>query len=864
MRTVQRWFCLIATVGLAFSINAADVLFYGWGKGKNFQQTGTSTTVTDSVDPWEVTSFAWLNPASGGLNLAYFGTAASPTLYPMSNDGDRWQLSDSASSQAAIDAVVPNGTYRITMQTVHDGTKAADLTLNGNNYPNTPLATNYTAMQAVNPAANFTVYWNAFTGGTTNDVIIASLVANQFAPYGSITNSPYPGLSGALDGTKRAWTIPTGVLTANSTFYVRVVFYKAVNTNKTAYAGVTGYAVYGTGTTIPLVTTSPLPPPPLIITSPTNQTVYVGSNILMAVGASGTGLGYQWRRSGTNLIGATAAVYSIPNAQTNHSGSYAVVVTNAGGSVTSSVATLTVILPPAPTISQQPTNLTVSVGGQASFSVIATGFNLTYQWRRGGTNLSGATASSYSLSDVQLSDAASYTVLVANAGGSITSDPVLLTVLRPTIGPGSLDPTFNPGSGANSWINVILAQSDGKLLIGGLFTAFNGTNRPYVARLNWDGSLDTTFNPGTGPNNALVGLALQPDGKVLIGGFFTSESGQSFRYVARLLPTGSLDTGFATGTNLNNTVKTVVAQADGKVLIGGDFTAYNITPRNRLARLNADGSLDTSFNPGTGADATVNAIVVQADGKILIGGNFSTINGTTRASIARLNANGSLDTSFNPGAGALFWVNSIALQPDAKLVVGGPFTSYNGTSRKGIARLNSDGSLDATFNPGTGANDWVNSVAIAQDDKVVIGGIFTNLNGITQNHLARVGTTGAGDSGFNIGTGFNDAIQSVVTPADGTIVVGGLFTSFNGTPINRIARLIGLTGSPFPLLNLSVGGTSAVFSWPLGLAAFQLQTSPALDAVFTNVPVTLTTNGSYLTTTLSLNQNQRFFRLAKP
>jgi uncharacterized delta-60 repeat protein len=853
-----------ATLYPAFSIHAADVLFYGWGKGKNLQQTGPSAAVTDIVDPWEVTGFAWLNPAGGALNAAYFGTAASPTLYSMSQDTGRWQVSDSESSQAAIDAAVPNGTYRITMQAAHDGTKTADLTLTGNTYPNTPLATNYTAMQAVNPATNFTVYWNAFTGGTTNDVIIASLVANQFAPYGSITNSPYPGTSGALNGTSRAWTIPGSVLTANSTSYVRVVFYKTINSNKTAYAGTTGYAVYGTGTTIPLVTTSALPPPPTISASPTNQTVYVGSNVTMTVTATGTALNYQWRHSATNLPGATTALYSIPNAQTNHSGNYSVVVTNTGGARTSSVAVLTVILPPKPTIVTQPANLTVTVGGTANFYVTASGFNLTYQWRRNGTNLSGATGSSYSFSNVQLSDATSYAVVVANAAGSITSSPALLTVLSPTIGGGSLDPTFNPGSGANSWVNSIVEQTDGKLVIGGLFTTFNGTNRPYVARLNWNGSLDTSFNPGTGPNNALVALALQPDGRVLIGGFFTGESSQNFRYVARLLPTGALDTSFATGTNLNNNVKALAVQADGKVLIGGDFTSYNTTSRNRIARLNTDGSLDVNFDPGSGVDATVNAIVIQADGKILVGGNFSTINGVNHASIARLNANGSLDTTFNPGSGALFWVNSIALQADGNILIGGPFTSYNGTARKGIARLNSAGSLDATFNPGTGANDWVNSVALAQDGKIVIGGIFTNFNGAILNHLARLGANGPADTGFNIGTGFNDAIQSVVTAADGTIVVGGLFTSLNGTPMNRIARLIGLTGSPYPRLGVSVTGNSALFSWPVGTTAFQLQASPALGNAFTNVPVTLTTNGSYVSATLSISGNQWFFRLKAP
>ncbi|HTL56095.1 MAG TPA: delta-60 repeat domain-containing protein [Candidatus Limnocylindrales bacterium] len=142
---------------------------------------------------------------------------------------------------------------------------------------------------------------------------------------------------------------------------------------------------------------------------------------------------------------------------------------------------------------------------------------------------------------------------------------------------------------------------------------------------------------------------------------------------------------------------------------------------------------------------------------------------------------------------------------------------------------------------------------------------FTNFNGATLNHLARLGTNGVVDAGFNIGTGFNDTIQSVLTAADGTIVVGGLFTSFNGTSMNRIARLLGPTASPSPRLSVSVTGNSALFSWPLSTAAFQLQASPALGSTaFTNVAAPLTTNGSYVSTTLPVTENQRFFRLKKP
>jgi uncharacterized delta-60 repeat protein len=97
-----------------------------------------------------------------------------------------------------------------------------------------------------------------------------------------------------------------------------------------------------------------------------------------------------------------------------------------------------------------------------------------------------------------------------------------------------------------------------------------------------------------------------------------------------------------------------------------------------------------------------------------------------------------LDASFNPGTGADHWVNSIALQPDGKILIGGYFDTYNGTTRNRIARLNTDGSLDASFNPGTGANDGVRSIALQPDGKILIGGLFTAYNGTGRNRVARI------------------------------------------------------------------------------------------------------------------------------
>jgi len=115
--------------------------------------------------------------------------------------------------------------------------------------------------------------------------------------------------------------------------------------------------------------------------------------------------------------------------------------------------------------------------------------------------------------------------------------------------------------------------------------------------------------------------------------------------------------------------------------------------------------VDGSFNPAIGAGGYpygVSSVVVQSDGKVLIGGGFTAVNGTNRISIARLNANGSLDSSFIPGAGVYGYAVVVALQPDGKVLIGGAYSIVNGTNHSGIVRLNANGSLDSSFDPGTG------------------------------------------------------------------------------------------------------------------------------------------------------------------
>jgi len=396
---------------------------------------------------------------------------------------------------------------------------------------------------------------------------------------------------------------------------------------------------------------------------------------------------------------------------------------------------------------------------------------------------------------------------------------------------GSLDASFSVETGANSAVLTSSIQPDGKIIIGGVFTVFNGTTKIRMARLNEDGSLDSSFNVGTGANNSVRTMAIQSDGKIIIGGTFTSYNGTSINRIARLNADGSLDAGFdvGTGTNTNGTILTTAIQPDGKIILGGEFITFNETPRNYITRLNVDGSLDAGFNVETGASNEVRTIAIQPDGKIIIGGWFTSFNGTAINRIARLNADGSLDTSFNVGMGANAPVRTIAIQPDGKIIIGGSFSTYNGTLRYRIARLNPDGSLDASFNMGTQvSSNEVLTTAIQPDGKIIIGGSFTSYNGTPVNRIARLNENGSLDTGFNVGTGTNNSVFTCAIQSDGKIIIGGFFTTYNGTSINRLARL-NADGSLDTSFNLGTGANSTVLT-----TAIQPDSKIIIGGNFTN------------------------------
>ena len=234
------------------------------------------------------------------------------------------------------------------------------------------------------------------------------------------------------------------------------------------------------------------------------------------------------------------------------------------------------------------------------------------------------------------------------------------------------------------------------------------------------------------PSTAVYAVMVQSDGKLLIGGNFTEVDGVTRQYIARLNPNGSVDSDFDTSTGANDTVRALDLQSDNKVVIGGEFTLMDSTAITGTARLNTNGSFDSSYNPLLGGTAPiVYSLAVQPDDKVIIGGSFTSVDSADRSHIARLNAGGSLDSGFNTINGTNDTVWSVALQSDGKVLIGGGYTMADGTPGiNRIARLDTDGSLDSTFDayPGVHSGDVFSVVVQPHDEKILIGGNFSKVS----------------------------------------------------------------------------------------------------------------------------------------
>ena len=317
----------------------------------------------------------------------------------------------------------------------------------------------------------------------------------------------------------------------------------------------------------------------------------------------------------------------------------------------------------------------------------------------------------------------------------------------------SADTTFYTLSSTTlNFLNDVQILSDGKYLITGNFTGYTKQlTSKNIARINEDGTLDTSFNPcgisGQGFNNITNFSHIDINNKILVGGSFSQFCGVNRQGLIRL-------TGFSIDNSFNfystGSVYDLKQQSNGKYVIGGSFTQVSGSTGMRLqssiARLNDDGSNDTSFVSGgslTLFGNIVSTIDIQSDDKIVVGGRFGQFSGVSRNRICRLNSNGTLDTGFSVGTGFNNIVNKVKIQPDNKILVGGVFTTYSGTSAQGLVRLNTNGTKDTSFNVSSLSPIIIYDIEILPSNKILVSGEFQEISGVVANNIVILNSDGS-------------------------------------------------------------------------------------------------------------------------
>jgi uncharacterized delta-60 repeat protein len=359
-------------------------------------------------------------------------------------------------------------------------------------------------------------------------------------------------------------------------------------------------------------------------------------------------------------------------------------------------------------------------------------------------------------------------VVASHPGGFPTNQVVRLNL------DGSADASFQSAVITGGEVQALVVLGDGRVLVGGSFTAVNGVGRGGVARLRADGALDASFDPGGGVKSGeLAGtvraLALVAGDRVLVAGAFTQVNGVQRQKLARLESDGSVDSSYDPSGALGpgfGSVAALLPLADGVVLVGGALRQSEGAARNGLLRLNGDGSVDAAFDARLNDGAEVQALALQADGRILIGGLFENVGDLARRNIARLNADGGVDAGFDPKFGQGQPVLALGVQPDGRVLIGGAGLVFDNFYRAGVARLYPDGVVDRAFTVGA---QTTRGILLGADRTAVIFGTFDGVwdsnVGLARRGIARFFLENSGLSGVM----FQNDVQSADEAAQGSV-----------------------------------------------------------------------------------------------
>ena len=384
---------------------------------------------------------------------------------------------------------------------------------------------------------------------------------------------------------------------------------------------------------------------------------------------------------------------------------------------------------------------------------------------------------------------------------------LLVVVAHPAQGPDSAgwEETFRPvfTTTRDVALQALALQADGRVLVAGNFHYVSGQPRHSVVRLDAHGNPDPGFDAGTGVDGPVAALAVQPaDGRVLLGGRFRQVQGQPRTALARLEPDGRLDTTFAPRLSGSPApvVKAVLVQPDGRILLAGRFQAVEGQPRDGLARLEPDGSLDKNFDPGQGLKGGIAFdLALDAQGRVLVAGNFSRVDTWASAGVARLLPDGRVDTSFagNLQAGGVDGgAYAVAPAPDDRVYVAGTFDTVDARPQARMVRLGPDGRLDETFafkDGVLGGLEAVFDLVTTADGTPVLAGSFEWVNDLEHAGLVRLQADGTPDAAFDPGPGLQAAADDaygyrLARQPDGAVIVAGKFTQAGGAPRHCLAR----------------------------------------------------------------------------